>query len=99
MAVAIPGLVVPKFGVYACRVHVDGKDYAAVTNVGTRPTVNGLGITVEPWILDFDGNLYGQEITLEFHRFLRPETRFDGLDALKAQINRDALETRAYFTA
>ena len=93
------GLVVPKFGVYACRVHVDGKDYAAVTNVGTRPTVNGLGITVEPWILDFDGNLYGQEITLEFHRFLRPETRFDGLDALKAQINRDALETRAYFTA
>ena len=93
------GLVVPKFGVYACRVNVDGRDYAAVTNVGTRPTVNGLGITVEPWILDFDGNLYGQEITLEFHRFLRPETRFDGLDALKAQINRDALETRAYFTA
>ena len=93
------GLVVPKFGVYACRVHVDGKEYAAVTNVGTRPTVNGLGITVEPWILDFDGNLYGQEITLEFHRFLRPETKFDGLEALKAQINRDAEETRAYFTA
>ena len=93
------GLVVPKFGVYACRVNIDGKSYAAVTNVGTRPTVNGLGVTVEPWILDFDGNLYGQEITLEFHRFLRPETKFDGLDALKAQINRDAAETRAYFTA
>ena len=93
------GLVVPKFGVYACRVNVDGTDYSAVTNVGTRPTVNGLGITVEPWILDFDGNLYGQEITLEFHRFLRPETKFDGLEALKAQINRDAEETRTYFTA
>ena len=91
------GLVVPKFGVYACRVNIDGKSYAAVTNVGTRPTVSGVGVTVEPWILDFDGNLYGQEITLEFHRFLRPETKFDGLDALKAQINRDADTTRNYF--
>ena len=93
------GLVVPKFGVYACRVTVDGREYSAVTNVGTRPTVSGMGITVEPWILDFDGNLYGQEITLEFHRFLRPETRFDGLEALKTQINRDAETTRAYFSA
>ena len=91
------GLVVPKFGVYACRCIIDGKAYSAVTNVGTRPTVNGVGVTVEPWILDFSGDLYGQEITLEFHRFLRPETRFDGLDALKAQINRDADTTRAYF--
>ena len=93
------GLVVPKFGVYACRVTIDGKTYSAVTNVGTRPTVSGVGVTVEPWILDFDGNLYGQEITLEFHRFLRPETRFDGLEALKTQINRDADTTRDYFKA
>ena len=93
------GLVVPKFGVYACRVNIDGKSYAAVTNVGTRPTVSGVGVTVEPWILDFDGNLYGQEITLEFHRFLRPETKFDGLEALKNQINRDADTTRSYFKA
>ena len=91
------GLVVPKFGVYACRVTIDGKTYSAVTNVGTRPTVSGVGVTVEPWILDFDGNLYGQEITLEFHRFLRPETNFDGLEALKTQINRDAETTRSYF--
>ena len=93
------GLVVPKFGVYACRVTIDGKTYSAVTNVGTRPTVSGVGVTVEPWILDFDGNLYGQEITLEFHRFLRPETKFDGLEALKTQINRDADTTRSYFKA
>ena len=92
------GLVVPKFGVYACRVTIDGKTYSAVTNVGTRPTVSGVGVTVEPWILDFDGNLYGQEITLEFHRFLRPETRFNGLEALKTQINRDADTTRNYFS-
>ena len=93
------GLVVPKFGVYACRVTIDGKTYYAVTNVGTRPTVSGVGVTVEPWILDFDGNLYGQEITLEFHRFLRPETKFNGLEALKTQINRDADTTRNYFNA
>ena len=93
------GLVVPKFGVYACRLTIDGKAYSAVTNVGTRPTVSGVGVTVEPWILDFDGNLYGQEITLEFHRFLRPETKFGGLEALKAQINRDADTTRSYFEA
>ena len=93
------GLVVPKFGVYACRVNIDGKSYSAVTNVGTRPTVSGVGVTVEPWILDFDGNLYGQEITLEFHRFLRPETKFDGLEELKTQINRDAETTRRYFEA
>ena len=92
------GLVVPKFGVYACRVTIDGKTYSAVTNVGVRPTVSGVGVTVEPWILDFDGNLYGQEITLEFHRFLRPETKFDGLEALKTQINRDAETTRNYFS-
>ena len=90
-------LVVPKFGVYACRCIIDGWAYSAVTNVGTRPTVNGVGVTVEPWILDFDGNLYGQEITLEFHRFLRPETKFGSLDELKAQINRDADTTRNYF--
>lgn len=92
-----PELVVPKFGVYACRCLVDGKRYPAVTNVGTRPTVSGVGVTVEPWILDFSGDLYGREITLEFSRFLRPETKFDSLDALKAQIRKDAEETRRYF--
>ena len=92
-----PGQVVPKFGVYACLCIVDGYRYPAVTNVGTRPTVSGVGVTVEPWILDFAGDLYDREITLEFHRFLRPETRFDGLEALQAQIRRDAVETRAYF--
>ena len=92
-----PGLVTPKFGVYACRCIIDGSAYPAVTNVGTRPTVSGVGVTVEPWILDFEGDLYDREITLEFSRFLRPETKFDGLDALKAQIHQDAVETRNYF--
>lgn len=90
------GIVVPKFGVYACRCLVDGKWYPAVTNIGTRPTVSGSGITVEPWILDFSGDLYGRAITLEFHRFLRPEQKFPDLEQLRLQIRRDAEETRKY---
>ena len=87
-------LVIPKFGVYACVARVEGKRYPAVTNVGTRPTVSGVGITVEPWILDYSGDLYGQEITLEFYRFLRPETKFDSLEDLQAEIFRNADQTR-----
>ena len=94
-----PHVLVPGNGVYAARVCLaDGSSYAAVTNVGTRPTVNnGSDLTVESWMLDFDGDLYGQSIRVEFYRRLRDEIRFDSLDALKAQIESDALEVRAYF--
>ena len=68
-----------------------------MTNVGTRPTVNGQSITVEPWILDYEGDLYGREITLEFYRFLRPERKFPDLTSLKEEILRNAEQTRAYF--
>ena len=91
------GLAVPKFGVYACRALVEGTWHPAVTNVGIRPTVSGEGITVEPWILDYSGDLYGREITLEFHYFLRPEQKFGGLEELKTQIQKDAEATRSYF--
>ena len=79
-----------KHGVYACRCRLEGRDYAAVTNIGLRPTVSGRGVTVEPWILGWEGDLYGREITLEFLAFLRPEERFDSLEALKEAIHRDA---------
>ena len=87
-------LVVPKFGVYACRALVLGKWYPAVTNVGVRPTVGGEGITVEPWILDYEGDLYGTQITLEFYEFVRPERKFPDLQALQQEIRRNAVETR-----
>lgn len=90
------GLAIPKFGVYACSCLIDGERYPAVTNLGTRPTVEGSGITVEPWILDYSGDLYGREIILEFHYFLRPEMKFPSLEDLKAEIHRNAEETRAY---
>ena len=90
-------LAVPRFGVYACRTRLDGRTYLAVTNLGTRPTVNGHRVTVEPWILDYQGDLYGREITLEFYEFLRPEQKFQDLEALKEQIRRDARQTRSRF--
>ena len=91
------GITVPKFGVYACRAIVDGSSFPAVTNVGIRPTVSGNGITVEPWILDFTGDLYGKEIRLEFYRFLRCEKKFSDLAALKQQIHDDAVQTCRFF--
>lgn len=91
-----PSVAVPKFGVYACLCVIDGKSYPAVTNVGTRPTVAGTGVTVEPWILDFSGDLYDRQIRVEFYRFLRPEIKFPDLEALQQEILRNAEETRAY---
>ncbi len=87
------GCVIPRFGVYACKI----LGHPAVTNIGTRPTVNGSGITVEPWILDFDGDLYGQDITVEFYAFLRPETQFFSLEALRQEIIKNGEQTRRYF--
>ena len=94
--VAPPHVLVPSHGVYATRVVLpDGESHPAVTNVGTRPTVNnGTDVTVEAWILDFDGDLYGQTVRVEFLKHIRDEVRFDSLDALKSQIMRDAETTR-----
>ncbi len=83
------------FGVYACNVHADGKIYRAVTNIGTRPTVDGKDVTVESWLQHYDGDLYGKHITLEFLEYLRPEKKFPSLEALKAQIQIDAAQANA----
>ncbi len=95
---ALPQNVVAlRHGVYACKVHFGGACYLAVTNVGTRPTVGGHRVTVEAWILDFEGDLYGKTITLEFYSFLRPERKFDSLEDLKAEIQKNALQVRKLF--
>lgn len=90
-------LVQPKFGVYACLAHVGDKTYPAVTNIGTRPTVDGQGVTVEPWLLDFEGDLYGTELALEFHAFLRPEKKFPDLESLRQEILKNGEQTRKIF--
>lgn len=92
-----PGVLVPRLGVYACLATVEGNTYPAVTNIGFRPTVGGHHITVEPWLLDFEGDLYGKMMTLQFRAFLRPEKKFDSLEDLKAEIEKNAAETRKIF--
>lgn len=94
-------VLVPSHGVYATQACLaDGRTFAAVTNVGTRPTVNnGTNVTVEAYLLDFSGDLYGQTLRLEYHRKLRGEIQFDSLEALKAQIIQDIESTRNYFQA
>ena len=97
---AVPShVLVPSHGVYVTQVYLaDGTHYAAVTNVGTRPTLdNGTDVTVEACILDFQGDLYGKTLRLEFYRHLRDELRFDSLDALRHRIAADAETTRRYF--
>ena len=91
------GVIVPRHGVYACRAYVGKKSYMAVCNVGNRPTVQGHQVRTETWLLDFEGDLYGQSVTLEFMYFLRPEQRFESLDALKKAVLCDAENTRKFF--
>lgn len=84
----------PKNGVYAAKAYFDGKSYAAVVNIGLRPTFSGQNVTVEPWLLDFEGDLYGKELCLEFYVYLRSEQKFASADELKQEIHRNAEQTR-----
>lgn len=94
-----PEIIVPAHGVYATKVITpDGASHLAVTNVGQRPTVNdGDQITVEPWILDFEGDLYGKQIRVEFYEHLRGEQKFDSLEELTAMVHRNGEQTREFF--
>lgn len=93
-----PRQLVPAFGVYASRVEVGGRVYPAVTNVGVRPTVDTDGdVTIESHLLDAALELYGAACRVAFLTMLRPEMRFDSLEALREQILQDAARTRDYF--
>ncbi len=81
--------VVPAFGVYACRARIGHERFNAVTNVGNRPTFEGKNMTIEAHLLDFDRDIYGQDVQLEFVQRLRGEQKFDGIEALVAQIGKD----------
>lgn len=86
----LKGQIVPAYGVYRTSVTIDGKIYDSVTNVGIKPTVEGTrNPLAETHILNYSGNLYGCNIETAFCEFIRPETKFPSIDALKAQIMRD----------
>ncbi len=93
------GVIAPGFGVYATKVRLPDGEHLAVTNVGTRPTVNTdeNAVTVEPWILDYRGDLYGKDIRVEFYTRLRPERKFPSVQALRDAILENARQTRDYF--
>lgn len=83
-------------GIYATWVHgVTEHPIASVASVGTRPTVHGREPLLEAHLFDFDGDLYGKKISVEFVKKLRDEEKFDGLDALVVQMNQDAEQARA----
>jgi riboflavin kinase/FMN adenylyltransferase len=91
------GFVVPGHGVYACRAQTaDGVVHVAATNVGVRPMfVTGRGELIEAFLVDFDGDLYGTELRVEFLKRLRGEKRFESVEALIEQMGRDVEEARA----
>ena len=94
MAVA-ENLVLPARGVYASQVTVSGGVFPAVTNVGIRPTFDGEKVTVESHLLDVEQDMYGMTIDVAFLRRLRDEQRFDGVEALLAQIQADIVAARS----
>jgi len=90
----------PAFGVYAVRATILDDDHAVAThdgvaNFGIRPMFETNVPLLESWLFDFNGDLYGKHLSVELIAYLRPEAKFDGLDALKAQIAKDAEQARA----
>ena len=78
--------LLPRDGAYAVHAEVNSIQYKAILNIGDRPTVDGEKKTIEAHLIDFKGNLYGQELRIYFQEFLREEKKFESLDALKNQL-------------
>lgn len=92
--------ILPLNGVYAARTVIEGKSYAVALNIGNRPTVaQERVIHVEGYILDFSGDLYGKNLTLELHERIREEKKMDGLPALILQLENDVQWVRDYFSS
>jgi riboflavin kinase/FMN adenylyltransferase len=98
--IALGSYLRPRYGIYAVRgLLPDGRRVDGAANVGVRPSFDPPKELLEPYFFDFSGDLYGQTIAVEFHAFLRPEEKFDGLDALTAQIVADCDAARAALAA
>lgn len=84
-----PNMIIPKRGIYVTKVYLDGKTYAGATNIGYNPTVNGDKISIETNILEFNEDIYGKVIRVEFLERIRDEKKFNSLDELKNQLKKD----------
>ena len=89
--------VLPRFGVYATYTVVNGVEHPSVTNVGIKPTVGSEYPLAETYILNYEGNLYGQSVEVCFLKYLRPEIKFDDISALKRQIGLDIKSAESFF--
>lgn len=89
-------LALPADGVYVCHAQLGTERFGAVTNVGVRPTFDGVQRKVEAYLLDFAGDIYGETLQVEFLQRLRGEQKFDGVAALIAQITEDVGAARAW---
>ncbi len=98
MNIEIPkALLLPKRGVYASFVNIDGTIYRGITNIGQNPTVETAVPRAETYIFDFDGDLYGKHADVTLLTFVRPERKFPDTDALSAQIQKDTAQIKLYF--
>ncbi|OAI41343.1 hypothetical protein AYO38_03945 [bacterium SCGC AG-212-C10] len=84
----------PELGVYATRARVAGHRLLGATNIGRRPTFDAGHVSIETYLMDFEGDIYGERMELEIVHRIRPEVKFDGIDAIKAQIEKDVAEAR-----
>ena len=94
LRVDFPNKLIPSIGVYAVCVYVNGGKYKGMLNIGYRPTINnGTDLSIEVHILDFQGDIYHQKMRIEFIDFLRPEEKFNSVDELVLQMQKDKEDT------
>ena len=99
LRVDFPNKLIPSIGVYAVCVYVNGEKHKGMLNIGYRPTINnGTDLSIEVHILDFQGDIYHQKMRIEFIDFLRPEEKFNSVDELVLQMQKDKVATFSAFS-
>ena len=88
--------ILPKKGVYCVKIKFKDKSYRGIANFGERPTVNGVNLLLETHIFEFNKNIYGKELTVEFLTFIRPEKKFKDFKSLTNQIKKDVIKAKKY---
>lgn len=89
--------LIPKQGVYVVESNLQGNTVQGMMNIGTNPTLEGTALSVEVHFLNFNADLYGQEIEIHIHKYLREEQKFESITKLKEQLKKDQIQTKAYF--
>ena len=92
------GVFIPAHGVYATVNRLNGVEYIGLTHIGRKPTVETSGkVTIETYLLDFDGDIYDRIIETELHLYIRETRKFNSLEALKKQVDKDIIAARKFF--